>query len=393
MKLSYIIVTHNRRDPLLRTLRILHDTTPLPQGQWEVWVVDNGSTDGTLDAVRQQFPATRIIARPGNEGVWSRSYAFEPARGEYVILLDDDSYPLADTAPRSIAHLDAHASCAAVVGLVVLPDGALEACALPSVMLSGAVCIRRSVLLELGGFRREFFRKAGEYDLSFRIWDAGYTIERFEDILYRHDKVSAGRSAAFAHRMDLRNNLILIERYLPARLRPDYRRDAIQRYTALARHEGHGLAACLGRAEGFIWRLREAVRGRSTLAPELIQTIYQLEPQARKIARWAKQNAVKSVAIADFSKNLFATYNGCWRAGLRIVAIADNHPAFAKLDYRGIPVLSDEAALAFKPGGIVISNINPAQVDAVASRWIGKFSGPILRLWQPAAPAALRRAA
>ena len=114
----------------------------MPRAQWEIWVVDNGSTDGTLDAVRQEFPEVNLIARPRNEGVWARSHAFGSARGKYVILLDDDSYPIGDAARRSMDYLDTNPRCAAVVGKVILPDGSFEACALPAVMLSGAVCIR-----------------------------------------------------------------------------------------------------------------------------------------------------------------------------------------------------------------------------------------------------------
>ena len=393
MKLSYIIVTHNRREPLLRTLGILRSTTPLPAGQWETWVVDNGSTDGTLEAVRQHFPDVNIIARPTNEGVWSRSYAFEPARGEHVILLDDDSYPIGDAASRSIAYLQTHPRCAAVVGLVVLPDGSFEACAFPAVMLSGAVCIRRSVLLKVGGFRPEFFRKAGEYDLSFRLWNAGYSVERFEDIVYRHDKVATGRSAGFAHRMDLRNNLILVERYLPPSLRRAYRKDWIQRYSALARHAGHASAARVARLEGMIWRCRESIRGRRTLSAEAVETIFELESQAAAIRQWATQHDVRTVVVADFSKNLFATFDGCRRAGLHVKAIADPHPAFAKLNYRGVPIAGDSAALACVPDGIVISNINPAQIDGVVRRFESGFTGPILRFWHPVTMERLRQAA
>src|SRR5688572_6503185 len=85
IKLSYVIVTHQRREPLLRTLDVLARTTPLPRSQWETWVVDNGSTDGTVEAVRSRYPEVQLIRRPGNEGVWARSYAFGPARGEYLI--------------------------------------------------------------------------------------------------------------------------------------------------------------------------------------------------------------------------------------------------------------------------------------------------------------------
>lgn len=383
MKLSYVIVTHNRREPLLRTLEILRRTTPLPAGQWEAWVVDNGSADGSIEAVRAQYSDVNIIARPRNEGVWARSYAFGRARGEYLILLDDDSYPIDDAARRSIAYLDRTPDCAAVVGRVVLPDGSHEACAMPAVMLSGAVCIRKSVLQQLGGFRREFFRKAGEYDVSFRIWQAGLRVERFEDIVYRHDKVMAGRSSALAHRMDLRNNLILVERYLPADLRAAYRQDWTQRYAALARHAGCGRAARTGLWQARGWRLREAMTGRRTLSARAVEAIFEIERQARAIADWAARHRVRRVVVADFGKNLYATHSGCRAAGLAVTAIADGHRAFSCSDYRGVPVVDDAAAMRFGPDGVVVSNVNPAQIDAAVARFRGRFDGPVLRLWEP----------
>jgi GT2 family glycosyltransferase len=382
MRLSYIIVTHNRREPLLKTLQILRQGTPLARASWETWVVDNGSTDGTVDAVRQAFPEVNLILREKNEGVWARSHAFQEARGENLILLDDDSYPVGDAARRSMGYLETHPQCAAVVGRVVLPDGSFEACALPSVMLSGAVCLRKSVVPQVGSFRREFFRKAGEYDFSFRILEAGYSIARFEDIVYRHDKVPTGRSAPLSHRMDLRNNLILVERYLPARLRRVYREDFTQRYTVIARHAGCARAAGRARWEAKAWRLREAAAGRQTLSPHTIEDVFQLESQAEAIAVWAKQNCIRRVAIADFSKNLYATFDGCRRAGLEISSIADNNEAFAGQWYRGVPVLPDEESFN-DLDGVVISNINPAQVDRSMARVSDFFPGPILRLWQP----------
>jgi GT2 family glycosyltransferase len=383
IKLSYVIVTHQRREPLLRTLEVLNNDTPLPKSQWEAWVVDNGSTDGTVEAVRSRFPGVHLIQRPGNEGVWARSYAFGPARGGYLILLDDDSYPLNDAAGQSIAYLDARPHCAAVVGRVVLPDGSLEACAMPSVMLSGAVCLRKSVTEKVGGFRREFFRKAGEYDFSFRIWEAGYSIERFEDVVYRHDKFMGGRSSSLAHRMDLRNNLILAERYLPAALRAEYRRDWSQRYAALATGAGFRGAARAGLLEAKLWRLREAAVGRQTLSADAIESIFGLRQQAQAIAAWSRAHGIRRVAIADFAKTLFTTYRGCADAGLAVSAIADQNPAFARCAYRGVPVLNDADAIATEPDGVVIANVNPAQVDAVERRVRNRFAGPVLRLWEP----------
>jgi GT2 family glycosyltransferase len=383
VKLSYVIVTHQRREPLLRTLEILARTTPLPRSQWETWVVDNGSTDGTVEAVRARFPEVQLIRRPANEGVWARSYAFGPARGEYLVLLDDDSYPVEDAAGRSIDYLDAHERCAAVVGRVVLPDGALEGCAFPSVMLSGAVCLRKSVTEKVGGFRPEFFRKAGEYDFSFRIWDAGYSVERFEDVVYRHDKFMGGRSSALAHRMDLRNNLILAERYLPGALRAEYRRDWSQRYAAIAAAAGFRGTARLARVEAGLWRIREAAAGRQTMSPAAVEAVFELRKQADAIAAWSRANGVRRAVIADFGKNLYATYRGCVEAGITVSAIADNNAAFAGTRYRGLPILRDVDALATRPDGVVIANVNPAQIDGLEGRIRNRFDGPVLRLWEP----------
>lgn len=383
MRLSYIIVTHNRRDALLRTLEILRRTTPLPQSEWETLVVDNGSDDGTPRAVQALFPEVRLICLGRNEGVWARSYAFAPARGRYVVLLDDDSYPVGDAVVRSMAYLDVRPRCAAVVGRALLPDGSAEACAMPAVMLSGAVCLRRSVLAEVGPFRREFFRKAGEYDFSFRIWEAGYTVERFEDIIYRHDKVGAGRNAAFAHRMDIRNNLILVERYLPPDLRQIYHEDWAARYTALAIHAGHAVAARRALLEARLWRMREALRGRQTLSEGTIEAVFALRHQARAVRRWSNVISGNSVVIADFSKNIYATYRACLEAGLTVSAVADNNPAFLGHNYRGVPILADAEALARPCAGVAVSNVNPAQIDGVIRRIRCRYDGPILRLWEP----------
>lgn len=384
MKLSYVIVTHNRREPLLRTLRHLRDTTPLPRGEWETWVVDNASADGTDAAVRGEFPEVNYLPRAANEGVWARSVAFKPARGEHVILLDDDSYPIDDAVTRSLDHLARNPACAAVVGKVVLPDGTEEGCAFPAVMLSGAVCIRREVLLSVGGFRPEFFRKAGEYDLSYRIWQAGHSVERLDDVVYRHDKVMGGRSKPFAHRMDLRNNLILVERYLPSDLRGPVREDVVQRYAALARAEGCARASMQARIEGFLWRLREMATGRQTLSAPTVEALYQLDRQAALVAEWAGAHGVRSVVISDLSKNLYATHRACLRAGLEIRAVADDGPAFAGLVYRGARVVPLAEALALSPDGVVVSNVNPAQCPGRTAKVRAAFAGPVLPLWRPA---------
>jgi GT2 family glycosyltransferase len=384
MKLSYVIVSYNRRESLLKTLGILETHTPLSRSAWEVWVVDNASTDGSAQAVRTSFPSARIIQRDRNEGVWARSHAFARAAGDYIVLLDDDSYPVGNAVVDSVDHLERHPTCGAVVGRVVLPDGSLEACAIPTVMISCAVVLRKSVIDRVGGFRREFFRKAGEYDFSYRIWQAGFSVDRFEDIVYRHDKVLSGRSSHQAHRLDLRNNLILIDRFIPANMRPVMRRDAVQRYSAMARHAGQGRAVTQALIEAAGWRVREALTGRETLDTATFERIFAFQSQQQRVAAWAHEHNIRSVALADFSKNLL----GAWRAGvnngLDVRAVVDDHPAFAGLSYEGAPVVGRDQLRSLDVQGVIVSNINPAQVASRTEAVRQVFHGPVLTLWEPA---------
>ena len=383
MNLAYIIVTRNRRAAVMRTIGRLEQMIDASDQDAQIWVVDNASSDGTCEALAAEHREVQVIRRRRNEGVSARNHAITAADADYLVLLDDDSYPTGDSIERSTAYLDQHPRTAAVVGRIVLPTGELEACALPNVLLSGAVCIRKSVLNEVGGFGREFFRKAGEYDLSFRIWQAGYSIERFEDIVYRHDKVMLGRNPGLAHRMDIRNNLILAERYLPTQLRREYRADWHHRYMALARHARQATAARRGLIEARGWALSEALHGRNVLNPAVLQIAFQLDCQARLVAGWAGENRVRHVIIADYGKNVYATWRAAQLAKLNVVAVADRHPSFAGMHYRGVGIVPDREAARYAVDSIIISNINPAHVAARYEQLRQIFDGPILRLWHP----------
>jgi len=86
MKLSYIIVTRNRREALLRTLSLLEQNTHLPRASWEVFIVDNASDDGTVEAVKRNYRKATIIRLAENEGVPARNYAIKPSQGRFVVF-------------------------------------------------------------------------------------------------------------------------------------------------------------------------------------------------------------------------------------------------------------------------------------------------------------------
>jgi len=384
MKLSYVIITHNRRDTLLRTLARLHSQTVLTDGTWDVWMVDNASTDGTADMVSQAFASVNVIRLAANEGMPARNHAIERAAGEYLAIIDDDSYPLDDAVPRVLRYMDAHPGVAAVSGRALLPDGSAEASAFLAIMIGCATILRASAVREVRAFDPQFFRQAEEYDLSFKLWRAGYRVERFEDVLFRHDKAPGGRSSSLVAKLDLRNNLILADAFLPPPLRNAYWEDWALRYAALAQHAGHAAAADEGLHEAIEWALHRAEETRPILNADACENIFELERQRDATIAWAAKYGVRRITIADFGKNIFATWLACRAAGLEVTAVADDSPAFAGLAYRGLPILP--YADAFAAGGVdgvLLSNINPAQVERRAAQVRRVFQGPFLRFWQP----------
>jgi GT2 family glycosyltransferase len=386
MRLSYVIISHNRCQTLLKTLALLPDVTPLAPDEWDIWVVDNASTDGSADAVQQRFGRVGLIRNPVNQGMYARNHAFARCGGQFVICLDDDSYPAeARAVSLALGHMELHPTAGALVAKVVLPDGSAEAPALPGVVMGGATCYRKSVLDQIGGFRKEFFRQAEEYDLSFRIWGAGHRVDRREDIVFRHDKVPGeGRTSSLVRTLDLRNNLIVAQRYLPAMLRKIYWHDWRLRYAALARGDAkwHEIQKALLSAR--LWRLREWIAGRPPLNDAALENIFQFRRQATAIGDWARRHSVWRVVLADFGKNIWPAYNACRSSGLQLRCIADDNPAFDGIEYRGLPIVP--VRKAFEGGGIdgvILTNINPAQIDARLKTIGQHFPGPVLRLWSP----------
>jgi GT2 family glycosyltransferase len=73
----------------------------LPDGQLAVWVVDNASSDGSLELIRRDFPWVRTIANPTNDGfAGGNNLALREVTTPFVALLNDDAFPAPDWARR-----------------------------------------------------------------------------------------------------------------------------------------------------------------------------------------------------------------------------------------------------------------------------------------------------
>jgi len=385
MKLSYIILTYNREPWLMRTLDRLPKVTGLPADQWETIVVDNASTDETAASLSSRADDCTVLSLEENVGCAGRNLGAEQAQGDYLCFLDDDSYPQPKCIEQAIEYLDNHPLVGCVGGRIDLPDGSRDGTALPLVPPACGMIVRRDAMLAVGGFPTDFFRQAEEYDLVFKLMQAGFQAKYFEDLRFFHDKSPRARSHSLIMRLDLRNNMVLAGRYLPGRWRRVWRKDWLKRYAALMTEAGidDQIMPALQDARAMRAQDREQADPSQSLTAINIENAFGLAQQCRAINDWARHHQIKRVVLGQYTKTTAITAWACRTLGVEPIAIADDHPAYQGLETLGLKILPIKQALAMHPQGIVLTNINPAKVWTQIEAWREHWAGPLLCPWQP----------
>jgi hypothetical protein len=123
--LSICIVTYKTRALLAECLTSIYQNTR--QTQFEIIVVDNASRDGTLEMLRDEFPAARVIANDRNAGFAKPiNQALRVSQGRYALLLNNDTLVLPDALDRLVAFADAHPEIGICGPKVLSRDGTLQ---------------------------------------------------------------------------------------------------------------------------------------------------------------------------------------------------------------------------------------------------------------------------
>ena len=115
---SVVVVTYNGLPWVERSLESVRDH--------ETIVVDHGSTDGTVELVRERFPEARLIEQ-SNLGLGAGSNAgMRVASGDYYLLLNSDAWAVGDGVEQLAAFADEHPEAAVVGPRLLNPDGSLQ---------------------------------------------------------------------------------------------------------------------------------------------------------------------------------------------------------------------------------------------------------------------------
>ena len=346
---SIVLATYNRREVVLNTLRQI-EGNGLSRGDYEVIIVDNASADVC------EYPGVTVRRLERNLGSCAKALGVQQARGALILFLDDDSFPRPGCLARMIARFEADPSLGAAGFTVHLPDGSQECSALPHVFVGCGVGLRASALQEVGGLDLSFFMQAEEYDLSWRLLQAGWKVEIFEDLQVDHLKSPLARRSERTTFYDIRNNLRIIARYLPQQFADIYREDWLQRYAWIAESAGHTDAFERGLVEGRRLAEHECQDYQDwRLAPKVLERVFCWTYIKQRMAVLYRQG-IRDIVLADLGKNVYAFARGAAAAGLKVPAIADDRLAAPNRAYRGTGILTTDEALSLGAQAYVVSN-------------------------------------
>lgn len=211
MDLSIILVSWNVADLLANCLRSIMAYPP--EGNFEVWVVDNASRDNSVQLIRDQFPHVNLILNDKNVGfAAANNQALQASSGRYALLLNPDTIVLPNTLQKLVSFLDENPDAGAAGSLYQNPDGTLQPSCFPfptvarefwrllhfdklyafgiydmqrwsketprqvDSLQGASLLLRRSALEKTGLLDTEYFMYSEEIDLCYRLRENGWSL-------------------------------------------------------------------------------------------------------------------------------------------------------------------------------------------------------------------------
>lgn len=179
---TIVITTRNRRNELRRAVQsAICQTVPV-----EVLVIDDGSTDGTAEMVRAEFPTVRLERSDESLGyIVQRNRAAQVASGAILFSIDDDAiFSTARVVEQTLRDFDDPRIGAVAVPylepnksnhlLQSAPDN--SGTWITSSFIGTAHALRREIFLHLGGYRDVFFHQGEEQEFCIRMLQAGFYV-------------------------------------------------------------------------------------------------------------------------------------------------------------------------------------------------------------------------
>jgi len=227
-ELSIVILNYNTKALLTNCLDSLKKISK--EANFEVIVVDNGSTDNSVGVIRKSFPWVKVIENGSNLGfAKGNNAARHVVKGSIVLFLNSDTLALPGCLSDTLVYLSKNKNVGAVTCKIVLPSGKLDKDARRSFptpwvalshfsgleklfpksklfakywygyvsvdeiqevdVLQGAFCmVRKQILDEVGWYSEDYFLDGEDIDLCWKIKEKGWKIVYYPKVSIVHLK-------------------------------------------------------------------------------------------------------------------------------------------------------------------------------------------------------------
>jgi GT2 family glycosyltransferase len=230
---SIVLINWNGREHLTRCLPSI---TAQTYRDYEIIVVDNGSTDGSVSYVRDSYPAVRLILNDHNAGfACANNQGISVATGRYVVVLNNDTWVGPDWLESLVTSAESRPEMGAFACLVKFDDrrdmidsagltvsvlghgcqnhlgdaadGIIEAKEVFGVSATAAM-FRRELLDDVGLFDEDYFIYYEDVDLAWRARLLGWrSILVPAAVVYHIHSATVGRGSPFKKRLLTRNRM------------------------------------------------------------------------------------------------------------------------------------------------------------------------------------------
>jgi len=193
-KVSIIIVNYNGKELLQKCLDSL---LKVNYDNFEIILVDNNSTDGTVEFITKNYPSLIIIKLDSNKGFAEpNNVAAKISKGKYLLFLNNDTVVTPNFISEMVKVMETDKKIAVCQSLLLKPDGSVDSSGdfidhlgvvynsktkideirEVSSAKGASMLVRSDIFEKLDGFDQKFFITFEDVDLCWRSWILGYRV-------------------------------------------------------------------------------------------------------------------------------------------------------------------------------------------------------------------------
>ena len=193
-KVSIIIVNYNGKELLQKCLDSL---LKVNYDNFEIILVDNNSTDGTVEFITKNYPSLIIIKLDSNKGFAEpNNVAAKISKGKYLLFLNNDTVVTPNFISEMVKVMETDKKIAVCQSLLLKPDGSVDSSGdfidhlgvvynsktkideirEVSSARGASMLVRSDIFEKLDGFDQKFFVTFEDVDLCWRSWILGYRV-------------------------------------------------------------------------------------------------------------------------------------------------------------------------------------------------------------------------